>query len=200
MIVVFEKGTNKLIGKALQVYDTGSFREFTPVELYPDLDHSKLGYFYAEDNMDYIIRPERWQWKLDGGGNPIGIEPRPWLSLKLSTTAPDGDGDGLYELVAQGKKAATALQSAVVQVQVMDGEKTSNAQVKVMLSTTGGSLSSRILTTDGKGQASATLTSGSETVTITVTASGENMDGSSITFEVLPESDYHSIHGLEAGK
>jgi hypothetical protein len=192
MIVVFEKGTNKFFGMAPQVFDNGIMREYRLEELYPNIDHSKYGCFFVEDSPRYVNDPSHWQFKLDKKGVPIGIEFKPMLSIALSTTARDADGDGLPEiLVASNTDLGHRKgEDAEIRVQIMDGQKVSNTVTTVKLSTTGGTLKSRILKTDKKGFASTTLRSGTETITITVTASAEGMREDTLTFEVMPFDDF----------
>ncbi|MEM0995723.1 MAG: Ig-like domain-containing protein [Bacteroidota bacterium] len=182
MIVVFEKGTNRFIGMAPQVFDNGTLRDFTLEELYPDLDPEKYGAIFVEDSARYHMAPNHWQFKLDQAGNPVGIEYRPRPSIHLSTDAPDTDGDGMPELKADGKSQAT------INIQLMSGQKQHRAAEEIKLSTTGGKLSKRVLTTTKTGKAKVTLTSIQETITITVTASGlkEDMHSDSLTFELMP--------------
>lgn len=182
MIVVYEKGTNKFIGMATQVFDNGVMRDYTLEELYPNLDPKKHGSFIVDDSPKYVLHPSHWQFKLDEKGVPIGIEYKPRPAIKLSTDAPDTDGDGMPELKADGKSTAT------INIQMMDGQKQYKGEVEVKLSTTGGRLDQRVVKTNKQGKASVKLTSVPETITITVSAAGltEDLHTDQITFELMP--------------
>lgn len=196
MIVVYEKGTNKFVGMAPQVLDNGTVREYKLEELYPNLDASKHGFFIVEDSPELLIPSHDWEFKLDKKGVPIGLVHKSLLRIALTTSAPDKDGDGNHEILAKELGgAARPWENAEIKVQLMEGEKVSKKVAHVKLSTTGGTLSSRILKTDKQGQATSTLTSSHETVTITVTATGADMEEGSLTFEVLPYTDFNALHG-----
>ena len=180
MIVVFEKGTNNFVGMAPQVNDNGNMRDFTLEELYPDLDPKKHGFFFVEDSPKYVLHPDHWQFKVNKKGVPVGIEHKPTLTLKLSTTLKDEDGDGMPELKADGKSLAP------ITVQILDGQKPKRSTVKVKLSTTGGRLDQRILDFKNSSKATVNLQSVTETITIEVTATAEGMHSDSITFELMP--------------
>ncbi|MCB9232800.1 MAG: hypothetical protein H6581_14105 [Bacteroidia bacterium] len=180
MIVVFEKKTNKFIGMAPQVFDNGNLRELTLNEIYPDLDPKKYGSFVVEDSPKYLMNPDHWQFTLDAKGVPIGLEHKPTLALKLSTTLKDTDGDGMPELKAD----STA--TAPVTVTVMNGIKPQKTTALIKISTTGGRLDKRIIDLKNQDKATFNLQSVPETITITVTATSEGMHSDSITFELMP--------------
>lgn len=182
MIFVYEKGTNKYYGMAPQIFDNGVMRDYTLEELYPNLDPKKYGSFIVEDSSKYAISPDHWQFTLDKNGIPIGWEYKPRLSIRLSTDAPDTDGDGMPEMPADGESSAT------IKIQMMNGQKQHKGESEVKISTTGGRLDKRVVKTNKQGRATVKLTSVKETITITVTATGltEDYHEDSITFELMP--------------
>lgn len=180
MIVVFEKDTNTFVGMAPQVNDNGTMRDFTLEELYPDLDSKKHGFFFVEDSPKYVLHPDHWQFKLNKKGVPIGLEHKPKLSIKLSSSLPDEDGDGMPELKADGKSLAPIV------IQILDGQKPKKTTAKIKVSTTGGRLNQRIIEFKNSSKATVNLQSVTETITITVTATAEDMHSDSITFELMP--------------
>lgn len=179
MIVIYEKGTNEFISMMPQVFDNGSLREAKVEELYPN-DHQKYGYIIVEDSPKYHLNPTHWQFKLDKKGVPVGIEHKPTPKISLSTSAQDSDGDGMPELKADGSSTAR------IDIQLMDGIKPLKKEVDLKVSTTGGRLSQRMLSTNKSGAASVELQSTTETITITVTVSSEGLHSESITFELMP--------------
>ncbi|HEX2898146.1 MAG TPA: hypothetical protein VHS96_00350 [Bacteroidia bacterium] len=197
MMVVYEKGTNKYITMVPQIFDNGTMREYTLEELYPNWDHSKYGVFYVEDTPKYAVQQHaHWQLKIDKSGTPVGIEYRPRLTLKLSTNAPDTDGDGIPEiLVKELGGTSRPAETVEITVQVMDGQKEAKSKEPVKLSVTGGTLSSRYLDMSKRGLAKVALTASHETVTITVTASAPGMDSATMKFEVLPFDDFNRFRG-----
>lgn len=181
MIFVFDKETKQFVGMATRVFDNGNWREATVEELYPHEDHTKLGFVYAEDSPKYAMNPYGWQLKLDENGEAIGIERRPNLpKIHLTTNAVDTDGDGLPEIIADGKSKATI----TIEVKNSQGEHVSD-NINLSLKTTGGTLSARRLSVSG-GQATVELTSSLETVSVVVEVSGEDIQGASLAFEFMP--------------
>jgi hypothetical protein len=200
MIFVFEKGTNKFIGMAPAVVDSGKLREYELGELYPNADPEKVGYFYLKDSPKFAMDPNTWQWTLGKKGVPIGIEYKPMLALALSTNCPDRDGDGRPEITLRRATSGTMGVSgmllrnnpeeyAEIRVQIMDGIKTSGTVADIRLSATGGILESRILSTNGSGFVMTTLHPAFTTNEITVTARAEGMREAKITFEVFLDTD-----------
>jgi hypothetical protein len=182
MIFVYEKGTNKYIGMAPQIFDNGVTRDFTLEELYPNLDPKKYGSFIVEDSSKYALDPDHWRFTFDKNGVPNGWEFNPKLAIRMSTDAPDTDGDGMPELPADGESTAT------ITIQMMDGQKQHKGEAEIKVSTTGGRLDKRVVKTNKQGRASVQLTSVKETITITVSAAGltEDYQKDSITFELMP--------------
>ena len=181
MIFIFEKETKNFVGMATRVFDNGTWREATLQELYPNADHSKLGYVYVEDSPKYAMNPNIWQLKLDENGNPIGISRKPNPpKIYLTTNAVDTDNDGLPELTADGKS------KAVITAEVKDSQgQLVQGELLLDFRTTGGSLSARRVTTQ-TGQATIELTASLETVLVTVTVSAEGVTPSSLSFELMP--------------
>lgn len=181
MIFVFDKTTKQFVGMATRVFDNGTWREATMEELYPNADHSKLGSVYVEDSPKYAMNPEGWQLKLDENGEVIGIERKPNLpKVHLATDAVDTDGDGIPELIADGKSKAT------ITVEVKNSrEEFITEELTLNLKTTGGTLSARRVTTT-TGQATVELTSSLETVSVIVEVSAEGVKASSLEFEFMP--------------
>lgn len=181
MIVIYKKGTHEFVGMAPKVNDNGNLREFTFEELYPNLDPKEHGWFFVEDSPKYVLHPNHWQFKLGRDGEPVGIEFRPRYTIRLTTDAPDEDGDGMPELKADGSS------SAKIKVEIMDGQKVKGVDTQVKLSTTAGRLDTRLVKlTKRKKSANVNLTASTDTVTVTVTATAPDMDPGSITFELMP--------------
>jgi hypothetical protein len=181
VIIVFEKKTNKLVGVASKVFDSGSWREPEIGELYPDANLNELACIYIEDSPEYCFNPDAWKFKLDNNSVPVGVERKPALpTIHLTTNAPDTDGDGLPELPADAKSKAT------ITAEVRDAQGgIVNRDVVVNFRTTGGTLSARRLEAKG-GTAMVELTSTVETVAVTVSASAEGAQSGSLTFEFMP--------------
>lgn len=183
MIVVFDKKTNKIIGAATRVFDSGRWREATLQELYPDAKPEELGCVYIKDSVKYAVLPDRnaWQIKFDEKGAPVGVERKPSPpKIHLTTNARDTDGDGLPELAADGKSKAT------ITIEVKDAkDKLVKKDFLLNFRTTGGALSARRVEATG-GKAKVEFTSSTETVTATVSASAEGFEEASLTFEFMP--------------
>lgn len=77
MIIVYRIDTKTLVGVATQVCDNGRWREVTVEELYPNADHSKLGFVQVRDSPKYARNVSAWEFKLDENGTPIGIKRKP---------------------------------------------------------------------------------------------------------------------------
>lgn len=181
MIFVFDKATKQFVGMATRVFDNGNWREATMEELYPDTDHSKLGYVYVEDSPKYAINPNIWQLKLDENGEAVGIERKPNLpKIYLTTDAIDTDDDGIPELIADAQSKATI----TAEVKNSRGELVTE-ELTLNFKTTGGTLSARRVSTQD-GRATVNLTSSLETVSVTVEVSAEGAKSSSLLFEFMP--------------
>lgn len=199
MIVVYDKETKAFVGMAFQIFDGQKQRDYTLEELYPNLDRSKLGFFYTDDSFEHLKLGNKVKFKLGKKGEVIGLEPISTLRLQITTDAPDRDQDGMPELVTDFQRTGTTMFqdkafSAWVRVQVMDGDKPAAMSVAVQLSTTGGSLLSRYLTTDSTGKAETRIAPGNETVTLSVTATAGDMPPASLTFEVVPSTDVPALN------
>lgn len=180
MVFIYEKGTNKLVGVTTKVFDNGVWREATLEELYPN-DHEKLGMLVMPDTPKYNMNPDVWQFELNEEGTPVGIVRKPQPPrITLTTDAVDTDGDGMPEIPADGESKARIF------INIKDvGGQPHLEETTLFLRTTGGRLSARrILTSNGKAEAS--LTSVLETITITVSVRAENMEEVAITFELMP--------------
>jgi hypothetical protein len=181
MIFIFDKSTQELFGMATRVFDNGTWRDATLEELYPNADHSKLGFVHVEDSPKYSMNPDGWRLKVDAEGNAIGIERKPTpAKVHLTTDAVDTDGDGLPELPADGTSRAVIS----AEVKTAKGQLVTD-ELLLDFKTTGGTLSARRVTTT-TGQASVELTPSLETVQVTVTVSAEGITPSSLTFEFMP--------------
>src|SRR5690242_19734119 len=143
MIFVYEKGTNKFVGVAAQIFDNGHWREATLEELYPNSDHSKLGAVVVKDSPKYFLDPNAWRFSTNDKGEVTGIERKPSPpKISLTTNAKDTDGDGLPELKADGKSKA----SIDIEIRNTKGDLFKKA-VSLRINTTSGRLSARRLTT-----------------------------------------------------
>jgi hypothetical protein len=184
MIFVYDKASKQFVGMATRVFDNGTWREATVEELYPNADHSKLGFVQVEDSPKYALNPHVWQLKLNDQGEGIGIERKPSLpKIHLTTTAPDKDGDGMPELAADGRSSAQIL------IEVKDSrDRLVEKEFQLELRATGGTLSARRLSTEG-GKATVDFTSSLETVTATVSAAAEGATEAALTFEFMPPGD-----------
>src|SRR6266851_889230 len=184
MIVVFEKKTNKVVGAAPKVFDSGLWREAEIEELYPDADLNGLSCIYVQDSPKYCLNHNIWQLKLDKNGVPIGVERKPTLpKIYLTTNAQDTDGDGLPELPADAKSKAT------ITAEVKDAKgNIVHKDCILTFRTTGGTLSARRVEEQG-GTADIELTSTVETITVTVSASAEGTQSGSLTFEFMPPEE-----------
>lgn len=100
--------------------------------------------------------------------------------LVLTTEAKDDDGDGLPEIEANAKSAATIH----VTVQTPDGEPIED-EVPVTFRTSAGRLSARTVTTK-KGSATVRLTSSRETVLAQVVATAPGFEPGHLEFEFVP--------------
>ncbi|MGB8698138.1 MAG: Ig-like domain-containing protein, partial [Thermosynechococcaceae cyanobacterium] len=168
MMILFDKNTRKFLGTASQVFDNGTWREATIAELYPNADPSQIGSVYVEDALAIGTNPDAWQLKFNERGDAIGIEPKAKPpQIHLTTTALDTDGDGYPELKADGVSRALI----TAEIKRATGELVLD-NVLLNFRTTGGSLSSRRVTTQS-GNATVELTASLETVLVTVTASAE---------------------------
>jgi len=181
MIIVFEKKTNKFVGVASKVFDSGSWRELEIGELYPDANLNELSCIYVQDSPKYCLKPDAWQLKLNENGVPIGVERKPTLpKINLTTNAQDTDGDGLPELPADAQSKATIM----AEVQDARGNIV-NKDFILTFRTTGGTLSARRVEAK-RGTATVELTSTVETIAVTVSASAEGTQSGSLTFELMP--------------
>lgn len=192
MIFVYKKDSLEFVGMATRVFDNGTWREPTMEELYPNEDHSKLGFVYADESLRYAMAtPERLQFKLDEKGVPVGVERKPSPpEIHLTTDAHDTDGDGLPEVPADGQSSVTI--TAEIREPGFNGKRI-HRDVPLVFKTTGGTLSQRFaLAKDGAARVK--LTSSRETVTITVTASAEGFTAGKIQLELLPPADIELLH------
>jgi hypothetical protein len=181
MIFIFDKETKEFFGMATRVFDNGTWREATLEELYPDADHSKLGFVYVEDSPKYAMNPNGWQLKLDENGEAVGIERKPNLpKIYLTTDAVDTDGDEIPELIADAKSQA----SIMAEVKNSRGEFITEP-LTLNFKTTGGTLSARRVSTQD-GRATVNLTSSLETVSVTVEVLAKGVQGCSLLFEFMP--------------
>lgn len=182
MIFVYKKGTHELVGYAARIFDNGKWREATIEELYPKMDASKLGFVVVKDSPKYSMNLNGWQFTLDEEGEPNGIERKPNPPrIIMTTTAEDTDGDGMPELPADGTTEAD------IHLAIQDGDgNTYEEPMTVKISTSGGSLSARIMTVED-GQAIIKLRSSRDTITAKVSVEAEGVEGDSITFEFMPE-------------
>lgn len=181
MIIVYKKQTNKILGVASRVFDSGKWREAQLEEVYPDLDKKKTDVLVMKDSPQFYLRPNDWELKLDEKGVPAGVELKPMLPMiALSTNAKDTDNDGIPKLTADGKSKAE------ITITIKDEKgKLVKKETTLFLKTTGGSLSARRLTVkDGKAMVS--LTSSLETVPVAVSVSGEGVKGADMPFEFMP--------------
>ncbi len=207
MIFVFEKGTNKFIGMAPAVVDSGKLRDYELGELYPNADPEKVGYFYLRDSPKFAMDPNNWQFTLNKKGVPIGVEFKPMLALALSTNCPDRDGDGRPEITLRRHTSGPSRfdindmfqrrlpeEYADIHLQIMDGIKTSGTVADIVLTATGGILESRILSTNASGYVMTTLHPAWTTNEITVTARAEGMREAKITFEVFLDTDINRLN------
>jgi hypothetical protein len=203
MIVVYEKGTNKFIGLAPQVFDNGKMRDVKLEELYPGLDPTKHGSFIIKDSMEFLNVPRNTlNFKLDKSGTPVGLEIKQPLRFELSTNAQDKDGDGTPEIMLTENISdrSRTWEGCLIRVQLMDGDKKSNQVVDLKLTTNSGTLDNRFLKTNAKGFAETNLRAGTDTVLITVVATADGIQEGSLSLEVLPVKDFESIHGKVINK
>jgi hypothetical protein len=184
MIIVFEKKTNKLVGVASKVFDSGSWREPEIGELYPDANLNELTCIYVQDSPEYYLEPDAWQLTLNENSVPIGVERKPTLpKINLTTNAQDTDGDGLPELPADARSRAT------ITAEVKDASgNIVNKEFILNFRTTGGTLSARRVEAK-RGTATVELTSTVETIAVTVSASAEGTQSGSLTFELMPPEE-----------
>lgn len=181
MIIVFEKKTNKIVGVASEVFDSGSWRDPEIGELYPNANLNEIACIYVQDSPKYCLNPDAWQLKLNADGVPVGVERKPTLpKIYLTTNAQDTDGDGLPELPADAQSKATIM----AEVQDASGNIV-NKDFILNFRTTGGTLSARRVEAN-RGAATVELTSTVETIAVTVSASAEGTQGGSLTFELMP--------------
>lgn len=181
MIFVYEKGTNKLVGLATQVFDNGKWREPTVEELYGHKDISKYGHLYVKDHPKYSLEPDAWEFKLDKNGTPVDVvRKKQPPKIVLSTDAKDKDKDGMPELPADGSSKA----KIIIEIQDHKGEVVGK-DFDLKVSTSGGRLSAKRLKAK-KGKAEIELTSVVETLTITVKVTAEGAQSASLTFELMP--------------
>jgi hypothetical protein len=202
MIVVYEKGTNKIIGKAPQVYDSGKMRDYKMEELYPQLDPKTHDSFIVKDTPENMDPSKQWKIKLDNKGNPKDLEPLDVLRFEITTNAQDKDGDGTPEiLVTQDiSNRSRSWENCVLKVQLMEGDKKSNKVVDLRLNTSSGTLDNKVLKTNSKGFAETNIRSGTDTVIITISASAEGVQEGILQIEVLPVKDFETFHGITVPK
>jgi hypothetical protein len=180
MTFVYEKGTNKFLGFASQIFDNGNWREATLQDLYPDADHSNIGVVVVKDSSEYLD-PNAWQFAVNAKGEVTGIERKPIPGkISLTTDAKDTDGDGLPELKADGTSKARIN----IEIHNAKGDLVKKSTA-LRVSTTGGRLSARRITTK-TGTASVDLTSTLDTVTLTVSVEADDMETQQLIFELMP--------------
>lgn len=181
MIFVYEKGTNKYLGMAGQIFDNGAWREATVEELFPNADPSKMGFVKVKDSPKYSMDPNAWRFATNDQGEVTGIERKPVPNrIVVTTDAEDTDGDGLPELKADGKSKAMI----TIEIRNVKGDLVKKA-VDLRVNTTGGRLSARRLSTKG-GTATVELTSNLDTVTVTVSVEADELETQQLTFELMP--------------
>ncbi len=181
MMIIYDRQTQALLNFAGQIFDNGEWREPTLAEIYPDADPNQWGTVFVKEAIKYAVPLEELQLKLDQTGTPIGVERKPKPpQIELTTTAIDADGDGLPELVADGQSKATI----TIAIKDSNGQLVAE-ETPLSLSTTGGSLSARRLSTSN-GQATVEFTASMETVTATVTVESDRAKSAAITFEFMP--------------
>jgi hypothetical protein len=202
MIVVYEKATNKIIGKAPQVYDNGKMREYKMEELYPKLDPKTHGFFIVKDSPENMDPSKQWKIKLDSKGNPKDLEEIDQLRFEITTNAQDKDGDGMPEILVTEdiSNRSRTWENCVLRVQLMEGNKKSSKVVDLRLNTSSGTLDNKVLKTNNKGFAETNIRSGTDTVIITVTANAEGVQEGILQLEVLPVKDFETFHGIKIPK
>jgi hypothetical protein len=181
MTFIYEKGTNKFLGVATQIFDNGNWRDATLQELYPNTDHSNMGVVVVKDSPKYYMDTNAWQFAVNAKGEVTGIERKPIPGkISLTTDAKDTDGDGLPELKADGTSKATIN----IEIRNAKGDLVKKSTA-LRVRTTGGRLSARTITTK-TGTASVDLTANLDTVTVTVSVAADDMETQQLTFELMP--------------
>jgi hypothetical protein len=202
MIIVFEKGTNKIVGMAPEVFDNGKMRDYKQEELFPKIDHSKHGSIFVKDSPEYMDPGKEWQLKLDKAGNPTGLEAKNVLTIVLTTNAQDKDNDGIAEILVTEdiSDRSRTWENCEIRVQLMEGNKKANKELDVKLNTNSGTFESKLLKTDSKGAAKTSFRAGTDTVFINITATAEGARDGYLQLEVLPVKDFESFHGKVISK
>jgi hypothetical protein len=174
MLIVYDSMTGEIVGHCSRIFDNGKWREATIEEIYPDLDRSKLGALYLQDDPLYFQQgPGYWRIRRDESGVVTRLEQVP--AITLSCNASDHDNDGIPDLPADGT-SSTKITAR------LDGD----ANVDVTFRTTRGTLSKRTVRTMKKGQATVELRAATETVAVSVTATAPGYRPATLQLEFIP--------------
>jgi hypothetical protein len=173
MIIVYDSTTGEIIGGCSRVFDNGKWREAAMEEIYPQLDRSKFGALYLQDDPRYFQQGlEHWRIRRDESGVVTGLEQVP--AITLSCDASDHDNDGIPDLPADG----TSSTKITARLDV-------DAKADVTFRTTRGSLSNRTVAT-ANGQATVELRAATETVAVIVTATALGYRPATLHLEFIP--------------
>ena len=167
MIIFYDTGTREIVGLSMIMNDTSnSVQEPTFKSSFPKNPPEGVGYYYTPN--DATIANELWTYRLlfDSRGKPVSIErkpPRPYI--RLSSDATDRDGNGVPEIIADGKAQCNITAS----VRDSNGDVLTSFDGMVTFRTTGGVLFDREVKCVN-GEARTALRSVEETLTPRITA------------------------------
>ncbi|GEM_PF-3584980 len=167
MIIFYNKRTRNITGVSMIMNDTSTkLKEPTLKSSYPKNTPPDIAYFFTPN--DATIANELWAYKLkfNKRGKAESVERKPPLPyIQLSTDAPEKDGHGIPEIVADGKQQCNITAS----VRDHNGSILTHFREPVTFKTTGGVLFDREVKCKN-GVAKTTLRSVEETLTPTITA------------------------------
>ena len=161
-----------------------SVKEPTFNSSFPKTPPPDIGYFFTPN--DATVANDLWayQLKFNRRGKPDSIERKPPKPLiHLSTNAPDKDGNGIPEIIADGKAQCNIMAS----IRDNNGSILTSYDGSVTFRTTGGVLFDRDVKCK-KGVAKTTLRSVEETLTPKITATAPGCIPGEIDIEFIFET------------
>jgi hypothetical protein len=128
--------------------------------------------------------------EVSGGKVKLKLESLFHGEIKLTCDLPDGDGDGLPELPADGRSVARIKATLYGD----DGKVVTSGASAIRFQVSRGSVSRREVKA-AKGVAEVEVRSVAETVRIRVTASAAGFKSATLEIETIPEEEYQSLAG-----
>ncbi len=185
MIIFYNKNTRQIVGVSMLMNDSsGKVKEPTFQSSYPENAPSDVNYFFTPN--DASIANQLWAYHLifNKSGKPESIDRKPAKPfIQIKTDAADKDGNGIPEIIANGKDQCAITAS----VRDHNGSLMTHFDGMITFRTTGGVLFERDVMCKN-GVAKTTLKSVEETLTPIITASSLGCIPGEIEIEFVLET------------